>query len=70
MRVRILSVLMRQLAVFASSLGVVLRLFVLAALVVMICLVVVMRGGVVVTGRIVVMLGRRMFCHSSALPMV
>jgi hypothetical protein len=68
MRMRGLSVLMRELAVFASSLGMMLRLFVLAERMVMIGLVVVMRGGVVVTGRGVVMLRRRMLCHLSALP--
>jgi hypothetical protein len=56
MGMRGLSVLMRELAVFASSLGMMLRLFVLAERMVMVGLVVVMRGGVVVTGGGVVVL--------------
>ena len=68
MGVRGLTMFVRELAMFLGGLRVVLRLFVFAHRVVVLSLMVVMRGGVVVTGGGVVMLGRRMFCHLSALP--
>jgi len=51
---------MGKLAMFVSRSGVFLRLFVLAEIVMMGRLMVMMRGGVVVSGRLVVMLTRRM----------
>ena len=70
MRVGSLGMLVRELAMFLGGRCMMLRLLVLAAHVVMIGLMVVMRSGVMVTGRSVVMLGRRMFCHLSMLPLV
>ena len=55
-----------KLAMFESRSGVILRLFVLADIVMMGRLVVMMRGSVVVSGRLMVMLTRRMLrclCH-------
>jgi hypothetical protein len=55
-----------KLAMFESRSRVILRLFVLAEIVMMGRLVVMMRGGVVVSGRLMVMLTRRMLrcrCH-------
>ena len=49
-----------KLAMLESRSGVLLRLFVLAAFVMMGRLMVMMRGGVVVSGRLMVMLTRRM----------
>jgi hypothetical protein len=60
--------LVRKLAMFLGGRCMMLCLFVFAALVVMVGLVVVMRSGVMVTGRTVVMLGRRMFCHFERAP--
>jgi hypothetical protein len=62
-------VFVRKLAVLLSGLCVILRFLVLAHRVVVLSLVMVMRGGVVVTRRVVMMLGRRMFCHLSVLPL-
>jgi hypothetical protein len=70
MRVGSLGMLVREFAMFLGGRCMMLRLLVLAAHVVMIRLVVVMRSGVMVTGRGVVMLRRRMFCHLSVLPLV
>ena len=67
MRVRSLSVLVREFAMFLSCHSMVLGLFVLAACVVMFSLMVVMGRSVVVASRGVVMLARRMFCHFSVL---
>jgi hypothetical protein len=53
-------VLMCVLAVLVGRFGVLLRLFVLAEIVMMGRLMVMMRGGVMVSGRLVVMLTRRM----------
>jgi hypothetical protein len=58
--------LLRELAVVLSGLGVLLRLFVFAHRVVVLGLKVVMRGRVVVTSRGLMVLGRRMFRHLSA----
>jgi hypothetical protein len=58
--------LVGKLAMFESRSGVLLRLLVLAEIVMMGCLMVMMSGSVVVSGRLVVMLSRRMFrclCH-------
>jgi hypothetical protein len=55
-----------KLAMFESRSGVLLRLFVLAEIVMMGRLMVMMRSGMVVSGRLVVMLARRMLwclCH-------
>lgn len=70
MRVGCLGMLVRELAMFLGGRCMMLRLLVFAAHVVMVGLVVVMRSGVMVTGRGVVMLGRRMLCHLSVLPLV
>ena len=63
MRVRSLSVPVREFAMFLSGRSMVLGLFVLAALVVVLRLVVVMGRSVVVASGGMVMLARRMFCH-------
>jgi hypothetical protein len=67
MRVRSLSVLVGEFAMFLSSHSMVLGLFVLAACMVMFSLMVVMGRGVVVASGGVMMLARRMFCHFSVL---
>jgi hypothetical protein len=67
MCVRGLSVLVRELAMFFRGLGVVLGLFVFAHCVVVLSLMAMMRSGVVMTGRVVMMLGRRTFCHLNVL---
>jgi hypothetical protein len=61
-----LGVLVRELAMFLSGLGVLLRLFVLAHRVVVLGLKVVMRRRVVMTSRGLMVLRRRMFRHLSA----
>ena len=67
MRVRSLSVLVREFAMLLSGHSMVLGLFVLAALVVVLGLMVVMGRSMVVASGGVVMLARRMFCHFSVL---
>jgi hypothetical protein len=67
MRVRSLSVLVREFAMFLSGRRMVLGLLVLAALVMVLGLMMVMGCSVVVASRGVVMLTRRMFCHFSVL---
>jgi hypothetical protein len=68
MRVRGLSVFVREFAMFLSGRRMMLGLCVLAACVVLLSLMMVMSGGVVVAGRSVVMLARRVFCHFAVLP--
>ena len=58
--------LLRELAMFLSGPGVMLRLIVFAERVVVLSLMVVMRGRVVMTSRGLMVLGRRMFRHLSA----
>jgi hypothetical protein len=63
-----LRVLVRELAMFFGSSGVVLGLIVLAARVVMLRLMMVVRRRMMVAGRGVVVLLRRMFCHVTVFP--
>jgi hypothetical protein len=65
LRVGGLSVLVRELAVFLSGLGVLLRLLVFTHRVVMLGLKMVMCGRVVMTSRVLMVLRRRMFRHLS-----
>ena len=67
MRVRSLSVLVREFAMFLSGRRMVLGLLVLAALVMVLGLMMMVRGCMVMTSRGVMMLARRMFCHFSVL---
>lgn len=53
--------LVGKLAMFQSGRGVLFGLFVLAERVMMLCLMMMVRGSMVVTGRVVMMLTRRMF---------
>jgi hypothetical protein len=63
------SMFVGKLAMFESRSGVLLRLFVLAEIVMMGRLMVMMRSGMVVSGRLVVMLARRMlWCRSLQSP--
>jgi len=70
LRVRGLSMFVREFAMLLSGRRMVLGLIVLAARVVMLGLMVVMRRRMVVAGCGVMMLLRRVFCHLSVLPLL